>query len=205
MSRPDFGTIGSTVSACEAVVQYLKPYLEATGPGADRLVDRVQLVERHIGQFDKAEELGRWMSDKDGGVRIAALRVPKMENQGNTLIGTIEFAAYVFCADMWAYAKDQRAEVIAGRLAKALMLKGNWTGTGAAKAPEAVSMQNLYTIKTDKKGLAIWAVTWRQDWPLDDPIDPATLDDFLHFNWQAKQGDGAPVCEADINLPGPTP
>ena len=34
MSRPDFGTIGSTVSACEAVVEYLKPYLEATGPGA---------------------------------------------------------------------------------------------------------------------------------------------------------------------------
>ena len=49
MSRPDFGTIGSTVSACEAVVQYLKPYLEATGPGADRVIDRVQLVERHIG------------------------------------------------------------------------------------------------------------------------------------------------------------
>ena len=38
MSRPDFGTIGSTVSACEAVVQYLKPYLEATGPGADRVI-----------------------------------------------------------------------------------------------------------------------------------------------------------------------
>ena len=34
MSRPDFGTIGSTVSACEGVVQYLKPYLEAAGPGA---------------------------------------------------------------------------------------------------------------------------------------------------------------------------
>jgi len=205
MSRPDFGTIGSTVSACEAVVQYLKPYLEATGPGADRVVDRVQVVERHIGQFDTAEEIGRWMGPKDGGIRIAAQRVTKMENQGSTLIGTIELAAFVFCADMWAYAKDQRAEVIAGRLAKALMLKGNWTGTGAAKAPEAVSMQNLYAIKTDKKGVAIWAVTWRQDWPLDDPIDPATLDDFLHFNWQAQLGDGAPVCEADINLPGPTP
>lgn len=204
MSRPDFGTIGSTVSACESVVQYLKPYLEATGPGADRVVDRVQVVERHIGQFDTAEEIGRWMGPKDGGIRIAAQRVTKVENQGSTLIGTIELAAFVFCADMWAYAKDQRAEVIAGRLAKALMLKGNWTGTGAAKAPEAVSMQNLYSIKTDKKGVAIWAVTWRQDWPLDDPIDTATLDDFLRFNWQAKQGDGAPVCEADINLPGPT-
>lgn len=204
MIRPDFGTIGSTVSACEAVVQYLKPYLEATGPGADRVIDRVQLVERHIGQFDKPEEIAYWMSNKDGGIRIAALRVPKMENQGSSLIGTIEFAAYVFCADMWGHAKDQRAEVIAGRLAKALMLKGGWVGTGSAKSPEAVSMQNLYAIKTDKKGVAIWAVTWRQDWPLDTPVDESTLDDFLRFNWRAEQGDGAPVCEADINLPGPT-
>jgi hypothetical protein len=205
MSRPDFGTIGSTVSACEGVVNYLKPYLEATGPGADRVIDRVQKVERHIGQFDKAEELGRWMSDKDGGVRIAVLRIPKMENQGNELVGTIEFAAYVFCADLWAYAKDQRAEVIAGRLAKALMIKGGWVGKGAKKAPESVQARNLYSIQTDKKGVAIWAVTWLQDWPLDDPIDPATLDDFLRFNWRAEQGDGAPVCEADITLPAATP
>jgi len=205
MNRPDFGTIGSTVSACEGVVQYLKPYLEATGPGADRMIDRVQTVERHIGQFDKAEEIDRWMSNKDGGVRIAAVQVPKMENQGNTLVGTIEFAAYVFCADLYAYGKDQRAEVIAGRLAKALMLKGGWVGAGSAKAPEKVAMRNLYALKTDKKGVAIWSVTWLQDWPLDNPIDPDTLDDFLRFNWKAEQAYGAPELEAEINLPGPNP
>jgi hypothetical protein len=201
MSRPDFGTIGSTVSACEAVVEYLIPHLQASGPGADRQIDRVQIVERHIGQFDKAEELDRWMSTRDGGVRVTALRVPRMENQGNQLIGTIEFAAYVFCADVFAYAKDQRAEVIAGRLAKALMIKGGWKGTGAVKSPEAVAMQNLYAIKTDKKGVAIWAVTWRQDWPLDEQLDMATLEDFLRFDWRAEQADGAPVCEAEVVLP----
>lgn len=204
MSRPDFGTIGSTVSACEGVVNYLKPYLEATGPGADRVIDRVQTVERHIGRFNEADDIKRWMGNRDGGIRIAAMRVVSMRREGN-LIGTIEFSAFVFCADQLGYAKDQRAEVIAGRLATALMLTGCWRGTGASKAPEGVRMDNLYTTSIDKLGLAIWSVTWRQDWPLDNPIDPATLDDFLRFNWRAEQGNGAPVCEADITLPAATP
>ena len=176
MSRPDFGTIGSTVSACEAVVQYLKPYLEATGPGANRKIDRVQTVERHIGRFNEADDIKRWMSGKEGGIRICAQRVVAMQNQGSRLIGTVEFVAFVFCAEQFAYAKDQRAEVIACRLAKALMLKGGWVGTGASSVPEAVRADNLYTTAIDKLGLAIWSVTWRQDWPLDDPIDEATLD-----------------------------
>lgn len=204
MSRPDFGTIGSTVSACEGVVQYLKPYLEAAGPGADRVIDRVQTVERHIGRFNEPDDITRWMSGKEGGIRIAAMRVVSMRREGN-LIGTIEFSAFVFCAEQFGYAKDQRAEVIAGRLATALMLTGGWRGTGASKAPEGVRMDNLYTTGIDELGLAIWSVTWRQDWPLDNPIDPATLDDFLRFNFKAELADGAPVCEATIELPGPTP
>lgn len=204
MSRPDFSTIGSTVSACEAVVQYLKPFLEATGPGADRKIDRVQTVERHIGRFNEPDDIKHWMSSKDGGIRICAQRVVAMQNQGSRLIGTVEFAAFVFCADQFGYAKDQRAELIAGRLAKALMIKGGWVGTSASSAPEGARMDNLYTTAIDKLGLAIWSVTWRQDWPLDEPIDEATLDDFLRFNFKAEQADGAPVCEATINLPGPT-
>ncbi|WP_265432821.1 hypothetical protein [Aeromonas salmonicida] len=203
MSRPDFGTIGSTVSACEGVVQYLKPYLEAAGPGADRVIDRVQTVERHIGRFNEPDDITRWMSGKGGGIRIAAMRVVSMRREGN-LIGIIEFSAFVFCAEQFGYAKDQRAEVIAGRLATALMLTGGWRGTGASKAPEGVRMDNLYTPGIDELGLAIWSVTWRQDWPLDDPIDPATLDDFLRFNFKAELAAGAPVCEATIELPGPT-
>lgn len=203
MSRPDFGTIGSTVSACEGVVQYLKPYLEAAGPGADRVIDRVQTVERHIGRFNEPDDITRWMSGKEGGIRIAAMRVVSMRREGN-LIGTIEFSAFVFCAEQYGYAKDQRAEVIAGRLATALMLTGGWRGTSASKAPEGVRMDNLYTTGIDELGLAIWSVTWRQDWPLDNPIDPAILDDFLRFNFKAELADGAPVCEADVILPGPT-
>ena len=203
MNRPDFGTIGSTVAACEGVVEYLIPYLQADAVGGDKQVDRVQTVERHIGQFDKPDDVKRWLTNRDGGVRVAAMRVVAMRNEGSSLIGTIEFAAFVFTTGMWGYAKDQRAEVIAGRLAKALMHKGGWQGTGAYKSPDAVRADNLYSGEIDKLGLAIWSVTWRQDWPLDNPIDSATLDDFLRCHWQAELADGAPVLEADITLPAP--
>ena len=93
----------------------------------------MQTVERHIGQFDKPDDVKRWLTNRDGGVRVAAMRIVAMRNEGSSLIGTTEFAAFVFTTDMWGYAKDQRVEVIAGRLAKALMLKGGWQGTGAYK------------------------------------------------------------------------
>ena len=44
MSRPDFGTIGSTVAACEGVVEYLIPYLQADAVGGDKQVDRVVMM-----------------------------------------------------------------------------------------------------------------------------------------------------------------
>ncbi|MGL5186057.1 MAG: hypothetical protein ACRC8L_04335 [Plesiomonas shigelloides] len=203
MSRPDFGTIGTSVSASESVVKYLKPYLEANGAGANRMIDRVQTVERHVGPFDKASELKRWLGARDGGVRIAAMRIIGMRNQGTSLIGTIEFAAFVFMTDAWGYARDQRAEVIACRLAKALMLKGGWAGTGASTSPERVRADNLYSKEIDETGVAIWSVTWQQDWPLDDPIDINTLDDFLRFSHVSKVADGAPECEGLITLSGP--
>ncbi|MGU5685204.1 hypothetical protein ACV1DN_13425 [Aeromonas allosaccharophila] len=203
--RPEFETFGSTVSASEAIVQYLIPWVQADAVGGNRQIDRVTTVERHIGSFDKPEDIKRWMSRKNGGVRVAAMRIISMTNQGTQLVGTVEFAAFVFCSDEFAYAKDARAEVVASRVCKALMSKGGWTGTGAAKAPSMVRADNLYSVKIDELGVAIWSVTWQQDWPLDNPIDPDTLDDFLRFNWLAKQADGAPELEADIILPGPNP
>ena len=185
------------------MVQY-RAYLEATGPGADRKIDRVQTVERHIGRFNEADDIKRWMSGK-GGIRVCAQRVVAMQNQGSRLIGTIEFCRLVFCAEQFAYAKDQRAEVIACRLAKALMLKGGWVGTGASSVPEAVRADNLYTTAIDKLGLAIWSVTWRQDWrwmnPSTKPPWTTSCASTSRPNWPMAP----PSARQMIELPGPTP
>lgn len=170
------------------MVGYLIPYLQADAVGGDKQVDRVQTVERHIGQFDKPDDVKRWLTNRDGGVRVAAMRIVAMRNEGSSLIGTIEFAAFVFTT-MWlrqrpACRGDRRSlgqgVNAQGRLAR------NWclqvTGCRARR-------QLVVAVKSTKLGLAIWSVTWRQvGLAAGYPIDSATLDDFLRCHWQAELG-----------------
>lgn len=196
-SRPSLQTLGSTVWASEQVVSYLKTKLE----GGKNDVDKVQSVERHIGKFDKPEEVKRWMGNRDGGIRVAAVRIPKMENIGSELIGTINFAAYVFMTDMWGHSKDVRAEVVTAKVAQAIMSRG-WHKTYNAKSTALdVRADNLYSGKIDELGVSIWVVTWTQDWRLDVEINLDELDPFLTFDFKAPIADGAPVLEAEIQLP----
>lgn len=196
-TRPSLQTLGSTVWASEQIVTYLKTKLE----GGSRDVDKVQEVERHIGRLDKPEEVKRWMGNKDGGIRVAAIKIPKMTNIGGELIGTINFAAYVFMTDLWGYSKDVRAEVITAKLAQAIMSRGWHLQYKASSTALDVRADNLYSGKIDELGVSIWAVSWTQDWRLDVEIDLDELDPFLTFDFKAPIADGAPVLEAEIQLP----
>ncbi|MDF5005668.1 hypothetical protein P3596_02210 [Vibrio parahaemolyticus] len=195
MSRPDFNTTGSTVWACNEIVQYLKPHLE----GGQEDVDKVQTVERHIGRFDKPQEIRRWLSNRDGGIRIAALRVTSYEKIGNRLVGNVDFAAYVFTAEQYGYQKDMRAEVITGRLVRSLM-DFDALPTACSEAKN-VRSDNLYSGNVDELGLAIWSVTWSQQWYIDEELNLGTLDDFLTFGMKGELEDGAPTIDGEVSLP----
>ncbi|PMM64167.1 hypothetical protein [Vibrio sp. 10N.261.46.F12] len=195
MSRPDFTTSGSTVWAVNEIVQYLKPKLE----GGVREIEKIQTVERHIGRFDKADDIKRWMSNRDGGVRVAALRVQQYETVGNRLIGNVNLVAYVFTTDQFGYEKDLRAEVVAGKLARELVDRSALpTAYGRV---ENVRSDNLYSGEIDKLGIAIWSVTWSQQWYLDEEIDLSTLDDFITFGLKGEIADGAPTIDGEVQLP----
>ncbi|MFA0000409.1 hypothetical protein AB4428_19050 [Vibrio lentus] len=195
MSRPDFTTSGSTVWAVNEIVQYLKPKLE----GGVREIEKIQTVERHIGRFDKADDIKRWMSNRDGGVRIAALRVPQYETVGNRLIGNVNLVAYVFTTDQFGYEKDLRVEVVAGKLVRELVDRSALpTAYGRV---ENVRSDNLYSGEIDKLGIAIWSVTWSQQWYLDEEIDLSTLDDFITFGLKGEIADGAPTIDGEVKLP----
>lgn len=195
MSRPDFTTSGSTVWAVNEIVQYLKPKLE----GGVREIEKIQTVERHIGRFDKADDIKRWMANRDGGVRIAALRVPQYETVGNRLIGHVNLVVYVFTTDQFGYEKDLRAEVVAGKLVRELVDRSALpTSYGRV---ENVRSDNLYSGEIDKLGIAIWSVTWSQQWYLDEEIDLSTLDDFITFGLKGEIADGAPTIDGEVKLP----
>lgn len=195
MSRPDFVVTGSTVWACEQIASYLKPELE----GTEQQLDRVQTVERHIGKFETPADVKRWIANRDGGIRIAAIRVSNYESIGNRIVGTVSFVAYVFTTDQFGYQKDTRAEVIAGKLAGLLLRRGALP-TAYSKA-ESVRGDNLYSAQVDELGLAVWAVSWTQQWYLDVEMDLGTLDDFLRFGIKAEVADDAPQLEGVVDVP----
>ncbi|MEZ8102148.1 hypothetical protein [Vibrio bivalvicida] len=200
MSRPDFEVTGSTVWACNEIVNYLKPKLEGS---SDREIDKVRTVERHIGRFDTPQDVKTWLSNRGGGVRIAALRVMEYETIGNRLIGTVNFVAYVFTADQYGYEKDTRAEVMTGKLVRELLDRSALPS--AYSRPMSVRSDNLYNGKIDELGVAIWSVTWSQQWYLDVPIDPSDLDDFETFGLRAEIAVGAPVLEGEVPMPQDDP
>lgn len=192
--RPDFITTGSTVYAVNEIVSYLTPLLT----GNENDIDKVSEITRHVGRFDKPSEIKSWLSQKDGGIRIAAMRVRNIEQLGGQMTGDVDFVAFVFCTEQFGYSRDQRAEVIAGRLAKSLLAnKGVPT---AKKKAEALNMDNLYSGDIDGLGLALWSVSWSQNWVLDKPITAADLDDFVTMHASAEIADGAPTMDSAITL-----
>ena len=192
--RPDFITTGSTVYAVNETVAHLTPLL--TGDEND--IDKVSEITRHVGRFDQPSEIKRWMSHKDGGIRIAALRVRNIEQHGGQMSGDVDFVAYVFCTEQFGYFRDQRAEVIAGRLAK-LLIANKGVPTANKKAV-SLNMDNLYSGDVDGLGLAIWSVSWTQNWVLDVPINAADLDSFVTLQSTQELADGAPTMDSKITL-----
>ncbi|MGO2235531.1 MAG: hypothetical protein ACTH5B_15790 [Marinomonas sp.] len=192
--RPDFVTTGSTVYAVNEIVNYLTPLLT----GNENDIDKVSEITRHVGRFDKPDEIKNWMSRKDGGIRIAALRVRNIDQSAGQMTGDVDLVAYVFCTEQFGYSRDQRAEVIAGRLAK-LLLANKGVPTANKKATD-LNMDNLYSGDVDGLGLAIWSVSWTQNWVLDKSITAADLDNFVTFHATAEIADGAPTMGSDITL-----
>lgn len=172
--RPAFVTLGSTVSAAENIVAWLKPELEGVTP------DRVEMVERHVGQFSTPDEVKRYLSGCRGCVRLAALRVRNITNR-HGLTGRVTWAAYVMTTDFWAYSRDARCEVLVGKLARRISVRDAASAMGAERLAENIAAENIYSGSLDNLGVALWAVTWEQEFRLDEEIDMSTLPEFLRL------------------------
>ncbi|HEE9970934.1 TPA: hypothetical protein R8G37_002840 [Citrobacter braakii] len=173
--RPAFVTLGSTVSAAENIVNWLKAELEG-----EKQPDRVEKVERHIGQFNTPDQVKSYMSGRDGSIRIAALRVRNIQNRRG-MTGLVTWAAYIMMADFWGYPRDARCEVIAGRLARRISCREAAAGMKAERMAENIAAENLWSGGLDNLGITMWAVTWEQEFRLDDEIDLSTLPEFLRL------------------------
>lgn len=199
--RPSLLTTGSTFSAAENIVAWLKP--ELLNEPQQNKPDRVSVIERHIGQFSTPAEVKTWLSDRDGCIRLAALRVRNIRAQAGGTVGDITWAAYIMATDAWGYPRDTRCEVLVGKLVRRIVQRGAANGMKAERPATSVSADNIYSGGLNELGLTMWAVTWEQEFRLDDEIDLATLPDFLRLGATLQVGDGTTPIEDVINVREP--
>lgn len=199
--RPSLLTTGSTVSAAENIVAWLKP--ELLNEPQQYMPDRVSVIERHIGQFSTPAEVKTYLTDRDGCIRLAALRVRNIRAQAGGTVGDITWAAYVMATDAWGYTRDTRCEVLVGKLVRRIVQRGAANGMKAERLATSVSADNIYSGGLNDLGLTMWAVTWEQEFRLDDEIDLATLPDFLRLGATLQVGDGTAPIEGVINVREP--
>lgn len=198
-NRPELLTTGSTVAAAEHIVDWLKPVLEGEN------LDQVKVIERHIGQFNTPAEVKTYLSDRNGCIRVAALRIRNIRSRAGGTIGDVTWAAYVMATDAWGYPRDTRCEVLVGKLARRIASREAASGMGAERAASAISADNIYTSGLNDLGLTMWAVTWEQEFRLDEEIDISTLPDFLRLGATFSVNDGATNIDGVINVREPNP
>ncbi|HBS6467969.1 TPA: hypothetical protein RRD31_000908 [Klebsiella pneumoniae] len=199
--RPSLLTTGSTVSAAENIVAWLKP--ELLNESQQYKPDRVSIIERHIGQFSTPAEVRTYLTDRDGCIRLAALRVRNIRAQAGGTVGDITWAAYVMATDAWGYTRDTRCEVLVGKLVRRIVQRGAANGMKAERLATSVSADNIYSGGLNDLGLTMWAVTWEQEFRLDDEIDLTTLPDFLRLGATLQVSDDTDPIKGVINVREP--
>ncbi|WP_438436657.1 hypothetical protein [Kluyvera georgiana] len=201
--RPTLLTTGSTIAAAENIVAWLKQSPSPDEPGKGLMgsnPDQVKVIERHIGQFNTPAEVKNYLSDRDGCIRIAALRIRNIRQLAGGMVGDVTWAAYVMATDSWAYTRDIRCEVLVGKLARRIAARGAAAGMKAERAADTISADNIYSGGLNELGLTMWAVTWEQTFRLDEEIDIAALPDFLRLGATLAVNGGEAELKGVINV-----
>lgn len=201
--RPALLTTGSTIAAAENIVAWLKQSPSPDEPGKGLMgsnPDQVKVIERHIGQFNTPAEVKNYLSDRDGCIRIAALRIRNIRQRAGGMIGDVTWAAYVMATDSWAYPRDMRCEVLVGKLARRIAARDAAAGMKAERAADTIGADNIYSGGLNELGLTMWAVTWEQEFRLDEEIDISALPDFLRLGATLSVNGGETELKGEINV-----
>lgn len=156
----------------------------------------------HRGRFT-LEDL-KTVAARPMSILVSCLAIKKADLQAGQVDCRCVWGAFVVTVDKPQMSRDEAALIIVTRLM--MKIPGNRWGLDIS-APEEIEAMNLYSGKTDEKGMVIWAITWEQDiaLPITTDADEDSLDDFLkfHADWDLADPDGQYEATDDVTLPGP--
>lgn len=153
-------------------------------------------VESHGGRFDR-QELARY-SKRAPAVLVAAMSIPEMLDTPRPGRAGVQWAAFIVTRDAPGATRDTQALTLAESLVR--QIPGNTWGVDSTQRPDRINAENLYSGEIDRLGIAMWAVSWRQQVRLSPLKNIAELADFAIYSGTHHIGDG-PDTESYLELP----
>lgn len=150
---------------------------------------KLKTCEAHEGRFD-AGELKR-VAGRCPAVYIACLGVGQPVNEGSTF-APLRWGAFIVTKD--APRSDRNSQAL--NLVQAInviLAAQEWGLNETRSEPERVTSQNLFSNSTADKGVSMWAVTWTQEFQLDNGLDWDSLNDFLTAVSDSTASTGATI------------
>ncbi|WP_028294285.1 phage protein Gp37 [Oceanobacter kriegii] len=158
---------------------------------------QLKTCEAHEGRFD-ANELKR-VAGRCPALYVACLGLGQPVLSG-TPFAPIRWGVFVVTKDAPKADRSTTAlNLVQG--VNVLLSEQSWGLEHARSDPERVSSQNLFGSATAGQGVMIWAVTWTQEFQLDDGVLWEELNDFLTAAGESATTDGAAITTKQT-LPG---
>jgi len=175
-----------------AIQQAIVSALSAAGLG-----DHVQ---SHPGRMS-IDDLKRLVVRGRSTVCVGCLGLPRIEYTSVGVELETHLAAFILAVDGQGLPRDATAMTLAAAVGR-LVVSNVW-GREDLDTPDAIRADNLYSGKLDQRAVALWAVTWRQNWR---PVaDSSSIDDLLRVlaTWDLDtEQDGEPTPTDTIELEG---
>lgn len=143
--------------------------LEAVAAGIKSRLPELAACEVHDGRFD-AGELAR-ISARTPACFTACLAVSQVQDPGTEQVDAVlDLAVFVVTRSNPGLDRGRAARNIVSGLLETI--PHNFWGLDALGSPEtgSIKAQNLYSGRLDKRGAALWAVSWKQTVRLGESI-----------------------------------
>jgi hypothetical protein len=136
--------------------------LDAVTAGIAAVVNDTGIrVEDHPGRFTETE-LGRILTKKRS-VRVAVEQVPTLQILGSGHFkAELLFTVFIICSDTRDQGRHRSALALAEKILKAVPHNRWQTQFLKPVLPASINADNLYSSEIDKKGIALWALSWQQ-------------------------------------------
>lgn len=157
-------------------------------------------VYTHGGRFT-LEDLKR-IAVRAPTALVACLGIADVENEGGQNVAEVQWGVFVVTAGTSQQGRDTEALTVVEAVAN--VVGGNSWQDSSLSYPTSVRAENLYSPSLDAQGMALWAITWRQE------IDLATTqvtDQFetLYANYDLAPQDEVFEATDVIELEQPSP